>query len=104
MRHLMLALALLALPACGGFDANLVRTREAVHTLSRHVQPRLAALCLERARRCASTGTTQPADCKPLQECRAWKQDYVEAVQALYSSLAAMNRVYWTLEHAGVVK
>jgi len=101
LRNLILsALVAAALGGCG-FPAGLAKCHEGLKVMSKHVEPPLAGLCLDRARKCHKDGDRE---CKALAECRAWKADYVSATKATHTSLAAMNRLYLRLKKQGVIE
>lgn len=99
-----LLMGLSAWTGCGGFPGALAKTHEGVKEMSQEVEPRLAAECLERAKKCKADGVTRTDACAPLTECRGWKSNYALGVKQTHRGLANCNAVYFDLKKAKVIE
>jgi hypothetical protein len=100
----LVALMFLAV-GCGGFPAVLDKSHKSIAAAGRTViEPQLAAACLDRAKKCKADGITDPLKCEALTKCRKIKTSYSQAKAGIDIGLAAMNRVYFDMVSAGIIK
>ena len=106
MRILLLIVAVILAPfGCAAFPVVLDKTHKTVVAAGKTtIEPKLASTCLARAKKCVETGIQDPLRCDPLKQCRGWKKLYASSKASLDTGLAGMNRVYFELVSAGIIK
>lgn len=100
---LAIVFLVVALYSCG-FPAALHRTHEGVKAMSQQVEPRLAAECLRRAKKCKARGVESGAQCPELVTCRKWKARYALGVSQVHKGLLHCQGVHDDLRAAGVIE
>jgi hypothetical protein len=115
MKHklawLGIALALLlaasaVLFGCGKtFPVVMDATRLAINETGKIlVEPALEKMCAKVAAKCKADGIPKDAECKPDDECRAKIDLYNDAAGAALDATAKLNRIWFDLEAAGLLK
>jgi hypothetical protein len=91
---------------CGAtFPAAMDGTRIAINETGKiMVEPALEKMCVAVAKKCKADGVAKDAVCKPDDECRAKIKLYDDAAATVLDSVAKLNRIWYDLKAAGLLK
>ena len=109
MKKLMSVVAVLMLftiTGCGKtFPVIMDASRIAVSGTGKVlVEPALELMCSRVAAKCKADGIAKDAVCKPDDECRAKIKLYDDAAAAVLDGAAKLNRIWFDLKAAGLLK